>query len=129
LPNFPSFDVSQCAISDQAGDRCTEPAPQSIFSLRHRIRPLITGSELAADVVFKTTNVDGVYDQRPNKTAMRCAAETLTFNVPFRGNLKVMDGTAFTLCQDNDIPIVVFDMGPTTIYESAHRRTISTVVS
>ncbi|HRQ91030.1 MAG TPA: UMP kinase, partial [Bacteroidia bacterium] len=62
------------------------------------------------DVIFKATKVDGVYDKDPNKHADAVRYETVTFNEALSRNLKVMDGTAFTLCQDNSIPIVVFDM-------------------
>lgn len=70
----------------------------------------LRASEIGADMIFKATNVDGVYnkDPRTNEDAVRY--ESLTYNEALSQNLKVMDGTAFTLCQDNDIPIIVFDM-------------------
>ena len=70
----------------------------------------LRASEIGADVIFKATKVDGVYDKDPNKYSDAVRYETVTYNEALSQNLKVMDGTAFTLCQDNSIPIVVFDM-------------------
>jgi uridylate kinase len=70
----------------------------------------LRASEIGADVIFKATKVDGVYDKDPNKYDDAVRYDTVTYNEALSQNLKVMDGTAFTLCQDNAIPIVVFDM-------------------
>ncbi len=70
----------------------------------------LRASEIGADVIFKATKVDGVYDKDPNKYDDAVRYDTVTYNEALSRNLKVMDGTAFTLCQDNSIPIVVFDM-------------------
>lgn len=70
----------------------------------------LRASEIGADVIFKATKVDGVYDKDPNKHSDAVRYDTVTYNEALSRNLKVMDGTAFTLCQDNAIPIVVFDM-------------------
>jgi uridylate kinase len=70
----------------------------------------LRASEIGADVIFKATKVDGVYDKDPNKYDDAVRYDTVTYNEALSQNLKVMDGTAFTLCQDNSIPIVVFDM-------------------
>ena len=70
----------------------------------------LRASEIGADMIFKATNVDGVYDKDPNKHDDAVRYETLTYNEALSRNLRVMDGTAFTLCEDNQIPIVVFDM-------------------
>jgi uridylate kinase len=70
----------------------------------------LRASEIGADVIFKATKVDGVYDKDPNKYDDAVRYDTVTFNEALSRNLQVMDGTAFTLCQDNAIPIVVFDM-------------------
>jgi uridylate kinase len=66
--------------------------------------------EIEADVVLKGTRVDGVYTADPEKdpTALRYA--TISFQEVFEKDLKVMDMTAFTLCKENDLPIIVFDM-------------------
>ncbi|MGZ6163287.1 MAG: amino acid kinase family protein, partial [Myxococcaceae bacterium] len=66
--------------------------------------------EINAQVIFKATKVDGVYDADPktNKTARRY--RTLTYMDVLRQNLHVMDSTAISLCMDNKLPIVVFDL-------------------
>jgi len=66
--------------------------------------------EIGAEVIFKATKVDGVYDADPktNKTARRY--RTLTYMDVLRQNLHVMDSTAISLCMDNKLPIVVFDL-------------------
>ncbi len=90
----------------------------------------LRASELAADVIFKATNVDGVYNKDPNKHDDAVRYESLSFNDALSQNLKVMDGTAFTLCQDNDIPIVVFDMGDAgNIRKALTGEAIGTVVN
>ena len=70
----------------------------------------LRASEIGADMIFKATNVDGVYNKDPRTNDDAVRYDSLTYNEALSQNLKVMDGTAFTLCQDNDIPIVVFDM-------------------
>jgi len=66
--------------------------------------------ELGVAALFKGTKVDGVYDSDPVKNPDARKYDRLTFNKALADNLKVMDATAFTLCRENDIPIVVFDM-------------------
>lgn len=90
----------------------------------------LRASELGADVIFKATNVDGVYNKDPNKHDDAVRYENLTFNDALSQNLKVMDGTAFTLCQDNDIPIVVFDMGdPGNIRKALTGESVGTIIN
>ncbi len=66
--------------------------------------------EIDAEVVLKGTRVDGVYNTDPAKDASAKKFETITFNEVLRDQLRVMDMTAFTLCQENDLPIVIFDI-------------------
>ena len=66
--------------------------------------------ELRCDALMKGTKVDGVYDADPKKHPDAKRYETLTFDKAIADNLKVMDQTAFTLCKENAMPIVVFDM-------------------
>jgi uridylate kinase len=66
--------------------------------------------ELSADVLLKGTRVDGVYTADPEKDPQATRFETVTFEEVLTKRLKVMDSTAFTMCRDNDMPIVVFDM-------------------
>jgi uridylate kinase len=70
----------------------------------------LRASEIAADVVMKATKVDGVYDKDPVSNPDAVRFEHLSFNEAIERRLNVMDTTAFTLCRDNDKPIVVFDM-------------------
>ena len=66
--------------------------------------------EIGADALFKGTKVDGVYDSDPMKNPNAQKYGWLSFDKALADNLKVMDATAFTLCRENNIPIVVFDM-------------------
>ena len=67
--------------------------------------------ELDADVIFKATKVDGVYDSDPVKNPAAKRYRHLSFKDALMKQLKVMDSTAFSLCLDNKMPIQVFDMG------------------
>jgi uridylate kinase len=66
--------------------------------------------EVEADVVLKGTRVDGVYTADPEKDPSATKYDTITFHEVYEKNLNVMDMTAFTLCQENNLPIIVFDM-------------------
>ncbi|MFM7767117.1 MAG: UMP kinase [Bacteroidota bacterium] len=66
--------------------------------------------EIEADVILKGTRVDGVYTADPEKDKKAKKFDTISFNEVFERDLKVMDMTAFTLCQENNLPIIVFDM-------------------
>jgi uridylate kinase len=66
--------------------------------------------ELSAGVLLKGTRVDGVYTADPEKDPQATRFETVSFEEVLTKRLKVMDSTAFTMCRDNDMPIVVFDM-------------------
>lgn len=66
--------------------------------------------EIGADVILKGTRVDGIYDSDPEKNKDAVKYNSLTFKEVFDKNLKVMDMTAFTLSQENNLPIIVFDM-------------------
>lgn len=72
----------------------------------------LRASEMAADVVLKATMVDGVYDSDPKKNPDAKRFERITFSECISKQLKVMDATAFSLCMDNHIPIVIFDLAP-----------------
>lgn len=71
----------------------------------------LRGSEVGADVIFKATMVDGVYDSDPKSNENAKRYETVTFRECLNKGLSVMDATAFSLCLDNDLPIIVFDLG------------------
>jgi uridylate kinase len=66
--------------------------------------------EIEADVVLKGTRVDGIYTADPEKDKSATKFDTITFNEVYEKNLNVMDMTAFTLCNENKLPIIVFDM-------------------
>lgn len=66
--------------------------------------------EIEADVVLKGTRVDGIYTADPEKDKSATRYETLTFDEVYSKGLNVMDMTAFTLCNENKLPIVVFDI-------------------
>jgi len=66
--------------------------------------------EIQADVVLKGTRVDGVYTKDPEKYPDAVRYKTLSFQEAYEKNLNIMDMTAFTLCQENKLPIIVFDM-------------------
>ena len=66
--------------------------------------------EISADVILKGTRVDGVYDSDPEKDENAIQYDTISFNDVIKKNLKIMDSTAFTLSQENNLPIIVFNM-------------------
>ena len=67
--------------------------------------------EIKADVILKATRVDGIYDADPEKVANAKKFEQITYLDVLQKGLSVMDSTAISLCMDNKMPIVVFDMG------------------
>ena len=66
--------------------------------------------EIQADVILKGTRVDGIYTADPEKDTSATKFDTLTFDEAYEKKLKIMDLTAFTLCKENNLPILVFDM-------------------
>lgn len=66
--------------------------------------------EIKADVILKGTRVDGIYSADPEKDPTATRFESITFKECLTSNLRVMDMTAFTLCMENNLPIIVFDM-------------------
>lgn len=66
--------------------------------------------EIGADVVLKGTRVDGVYTADPEKDKSATKYDTISFEEVFEKKLNIMDMTAFTLCKENKLPIIVFDM-------------------
>ena len=85
--------------------------------------------EISADAMFKATMVDGVYDKDPHKYADAVRYDTLTFTRVLDERLAVMDSTAATLCRDNGLPILVFDLGePANIAKAVQGETVGTLV-
>jgi len=66
--------------------------------------------EIEADVILKGTRVDGIYNSDPEKNKDAIKYQTVTFDEVYEKGLNVMDMTAFTLCNENKVPIIVFDM-------------------
>lgn len=90
----------------------------------------LRASEVGADVILKATKVDGIYDKDPMKDASAVKFEELSFMEALKLRLKVMDATAFALCQDNKMPILVFNMTvPGSIRQAVMGHSIGTLVS
>ncbi|MCA2618105.1 MAG: UMP kinase [Microcystis aeruginosa Ma_QC_Ch_20071001_S25] len=70
----------------------------------------LRAAEIDAEVVFKATKVDGVYDSDPSHNPKARRFQSLTYGHVLTHDLRVMDGTAIALCKENNIPIVVFDL-------------------
>ena len=86
--------------------------------------------EIGADAMFKATMVDGVYDKDPHKYPDAVKYDTLTFTRVLDERLAVMDSTAATLCRDNGLPIVVFDLNePANIARALQGENVGTIVS
>ena len=66
--------------------------------------------EIEANVVLKGTRVDGVYNSDPEKSSSAIKFNEISFDEVYKKNLNIMDMTAFTLCKENNLPIIVFDM-------------------
>ena len=89
----------------------------------------LRAAEIDADIIFKATNVDGVYDKDPNKYADAVKYDTLSHTEVLAKGLAVMDSTAASLCRDNHIPILVFNLSdPENIVRAAKGENIGTVV-
>src|SRR5262252_477491 len=89
----------------------------------------LRASEIGADVILKATKVDGVYDSDPTKNPNAKRYDRVTFTEALTKRLKVMDSTAFSLCMDNKIPIIVFDMyKPGILREAVLGRNVGTLV-
>jgi uridylate kinase len=86
--------------------------------------------EMKADVILKGTRVDGIYTADPEKDSTATKFETISFEQCIQKNLKVMDMTAFTLCMENKLPIIVFDMNkPGNLLQVVLGGSVGTLVS
>jgi uridylate kinase len=89
----------------------------------------LRAAEINADVVFKATKVDGVYDSDPKINPQARRYQSLTYSHVLTQDLKVMDSTAIALCKDNSIPIVVFDLSVRgNIHRAVMGESIGTIV-
>lgn len=86
--------------------------------------------EIEADVILKGTRVDGIYTEDPEKNPNATKYDEISFQEVFERGIKVMDMTAFTLCNENGVPIVVFDMNKSgNLLRVAKGEAIGTVVT
>lgn len=89
----------------------------------------LRAAEIDAEIIFKATNVDGVYDKDPNKFDDAVKYDELTHSEVLSKGLKVMDSTAASLCRDNGISILVFNLDdPQNIVRALEGQNIGTVV-
>ena len=89
----------------------------------------LRASELGADAILKATKVDGIYDKDPAKFPDAVKFDRISYLDALERRLAVMDSTAFSLCMDNRIPIIVFNMNkPGNIRLVIEGREIGTVV-
>ena len=85
--------------------------------------------EIEADIVLKGTRVDGVYDSDPEKIKEAKKYSELSFSEAYEKNLNIMDMTAFTLCKENNLPIIVFDMNkPGNLIKLVEGEKIGTLI-
>ncbi len=89
----------------------------------------LRAAEIDADIILKATNVDGVYDSDPKKNPDAVKYDDLTYLDVLNKGLAVMDSTAASLCMDNNIPILVFDLAePMNIVSAVQGKKIGTLV-
>ncbi|GHC09028.1 UMP kinase [Cerasicoccus arenae] len=89
----------------------------------------LRASEIGADVIMKATKVDGIYDADPVKNSGAKKFDQITFIDALKNQYAVMDSTAFSLCLDNEMPIIVFDMNESdSIRRAVMGETIGTLV-
>lgn len=89
----------------------------------------LRAAEIEADIIFKATMVDGVYDKDPNKFDDAIMYQKLNFSDVLSKNLAVMDSTAASMCKDNNIPILVFNLNrPQNIVDAIMGKSVGTLV-
>jgi uridylate kinase len=90
----------------------------------------LRASEIGAQVILKATKVDGVYSADPNKDPKAVKYDRITYVEALTRRLQVMDSTAFSLCMDNRVPIIVFDMmNPKNIRNAVLGKKVGTLVT
>jgi uridylate kinase len=90
----------------------------------------LRANEIGAEVILKATQVDGIYTDDPKKNSAATKYDRLTFTEALTRRLQVMDSTAFSLCMDNKLPIIVFDMmDPNNIRNAVLGKKVGTLVS
>ena len=120
---FPRAPHIHILISDEA-----LPPKTGRSCIRTTLSPSLA-AEIEAEIIFKATNVDGVYDKDPNKFSDAVKYDRLTHSEVLSKELKVMDSTAASLCRDNKISILVFNLDdPKNIVRALKGEAIGTVV-
>jgi uridylate kinase len=90
----------------------------------------LRAAEMNCDALFKGTSVDGVYDADPKQVPGAHRYETVSYSKVLADNLKVMDASAVSMCRDNDIPIIVFNIRePGALLAVVNGEGISTTVT
>lgn len=89
---------------------------------------VLRACEINADYILKATDVNGVYDKDPDEYKDAKMYKTISFNEVIEKNLKVMDSTAFTLCRDNHIPLIVFNVKHLDKIDDILKNKIGTLV-
>jgi uridylate kinase len=90
----------------------------------------LRASEIGANIILKATKVDGIYDRDPKLYPDAKRFDRITFTEALTKRLQVMDSTAFSLCMDNKIPILVFDMhGPTNVRDAVLGEPVGSLVT
>lgn len=89
----------------------------------------LRAAEIDAEIIFKATKVDGIYDSDPKTNPDAHRYQSLTYNHVLTHELKVMDSTAIALCKENNIPILVFDLSVGgNIFRAAKGEAVGTIV-
>jgi len=90
----------------------------------------LRANEISADVILKGTRVDGIFTADPEKDPTATKYDNITFDEVISKNLNVMDMTAFTLCRENNLPIIVFDINtPGNLARILNGEKLGTLVS
>jgi len=89
----------------------------------------LRASEIGAEVILKATKVDGIYSADPMKDPTATKYDRITYREALEKQLKVMDSTAFSLCMDNKVPIIVFDLSGDNIRKAVLGQQVGTLVS
>ena len=90
----------------------------------------LRANEIGADVILKGTRVDGIYTADPEKDPTATKFDHITFEDAIKGNLNIMDTTAFTMCRENNMPIIVFDINqPSNLERIVDGEAVGTLVS
>ena len=90
----------------------------------------LRANEIGAEVILKGTRVDGIYTADPEKDPTATKYDTISFSDAISKGLKVMDMTAFTICQENNLPIIVFDINhPDNLINIIKGENIGTLVN